>query len=76
MVEGWKSGRIEKILISLIFVWLRVEKVSLYKFTHIPLLKNNSQLKQNKNDKQPKNKNYVQKKKSCLVKTKKKKKKK
>ena len=48
MVEGWKSGRIEKILISLIFVWLGVEKVSLYKFTHIPLLKNNSQLKQKK----------------------------
>ena len=48
MVEGWKNGRIEKILISLIFVWLRVEKVSLYKFTHIPLLKNNNQLKQKK----------------------------
>ena len=26
MVGGWKSGRIENILISLIFVWLRVEK--------------------------------------------------
>ena len=26
MVGGWKSGRIEKILISLIFVWLGVEK--------------------------------------------------
>ena len=26
MMEGWKSGRIEKILISLIFVWLRMEK--------------------------------------------------
>ena len=63
----WKNGRIEK--------------VSMYKFTHIPLLKNDSQLKQ-KSDKQPKInkspkllkiKNHVQKK-SCLVKTKKKKK--
>ena len=26
MVGGWKRGRIEKILISLIFVWLRVKK--------------------------------------------------
>ena len=26
MVGGWKSERIEKILISLLFVWLRVEK--------------------------------------------------
>ena len=26
MVGGWKSGRIEKILISLIFVWLGVKK--------------------------------------------------
>ena len=26
MVKGWKSGGIEKILISLIFVWLGVEK--------------------------------------------------
>ena len=25
-MEGWKSGRIERILISLIFIWLRVEK--------------------------------------------------
>ena len=30
-----------------------MEKVSLYKFTYIPLLKNDAQLKQ-KNDKQPK----------------------
>ena len=49
--EVRKSGRIENILISLIFVWLRVksggmEKMSLYKFTHIPLLKNDAQLKQ------------------------------
>ena len=66
----WKSGR--------------MEKVSLYKFTHIPLLKNDGQLKQ-KSDKQPKkkkkkqspnllkNKNHVPKNKSCLVKQKKKK---
>ena len=26
MVRGWKSERIEKILISLIFVWLEVKK--------------------------------------------------
>ena len=25
-VEGWKSGRIEKILISLFFVWLGMKK--------------------------------------------------
>ena len=53
MVEGWKSKRIEKILISLIlFGWEqkngRMEKVSLYKFTHIPLLKNNAILKPKK----------------------------
>ena len=55
-----------------------MEKVSLYKFTHTPLLKNDGQLIQ-KSDKQPKkkhspnllkNKNHVQKKKSCLVKEK------
>ena len=68
-LEEWKSkriengGRIEKILISFIFVWLRVEKwrdkkVSFYKFTHIPLLKNYDQLKQ-KSDKQPKKKNAI-----------------
>ena len=50
MVGGWKSGRIQNILISLIFVWLGVEKwrdekMSLNKFTHIPLLKNDAQLK-------------------------------
>ena len=53
----------ENILISLLFVWLglgseKVEewiKMSLYKFTHIPLLKNDAQLKQ-KSDKQPKKK--------------------
>ena len=56
MVEGWKSGKIEKILISLIFVYLemkkwkggRIEKVSLYKFMHISLLKNDAQLKPKK----------------------------
>ena len=58
--------------------------MSLYKFTHIPLLKNDGQLKQ-KSDKQPKkekqspnllkNKNHVPKNKSCLVKQKKNKKK-
>ena len=26
IVGGWKSGRIEKILFSLLFVWLGVEK--------------------------------------------------
>ena len=59
-----------------------IEKVNLYKFIHILLLKNDSQLKQI-NDKQPKkkkqslnslkNKNHVQKK-SCLVKQREKKK--
>ena len=29
-----------------------IKKVSLYKFTYIPLLKNDAQLKQKKNDKQ------------------------
>ena len=33
-----------------------IKKVILYKFTRIPLLKNNVQLKQTKNDKQPKKK--------------------
>ena len=32
-----------------------MEKINLYKFTYIPLLKNDAQLKQ-KSDKQPKNK--------------------
>ena len=54
-IEKWKD---EKILIFLIlFGWEwksgRVEKVSLHKFTHIPLLKNDAQFKQ-KSDKQPK----------------------
>ena len=38
-----------------------IKKVSLYKFTHTPLLKNDGQLKQKKSDKQPpKNKNKNQ----------------
>ena len=44
-VGGCKSERIENILISLIFVWLGVEKwkdkkMNLNKFTHMLLLKN------------------------------------
>ena len=41
----WKNGR--------------MEKVSLYKFTHTPLLKNDDQLKQKQNDKQPKKKKKI-----------------
>ena len=37
----------------IIIIIIIIIKVSLYKFTHISLLKNNGQLKQ-KNDKQPK----------------------
>ena len=50
--EEWKSENIEKILFFLIFVQLGVKKVknkkkmSLNKFIHIPLLKNDIQLKQ------------------------------
>ena len=36
----------------------KMDKVSLYKFTHTPLLKNDGQLKQ-KSDKQPKKKIHV-----------------
>ena len=44
MVGGWKSERIKKNLIFLLFGWLEVksekmEKVNLYKFTHVPFLK-------------------------------------
>ena len=44
MGKGWKSGRIEEILISLICVWLgwkhgKMRKMSLYKFTYKPLMK-------------------------------------
>ena len=47
IIRGWKSGRIENILFSLLFVWLGVEsgemeKMSLNKFTQIPLLKNDA----------------------------------
>ena len=56
-----------------------MKKMSLYKFIHIPLLKNDVHLKQ-KHDKQPKKRNkaitqifYKKKKKSCLFKKKKKK---
>ena len=49
IIRGWKSGRIEKILFSLLFVWLGVEsgemeKMSLNKFTQIPLLKNDANI--------------------------------
>ena len=81
MVRQWKNWRIEKILISFLFVWLGMEKrdmekVSLYKFTHIPLLKkwypiktqkviNNQKIKNKKNQspKFIKKKNHVHKKK-------------
>ena len=49
-----------------------MKKVNLYKFTHIPLLKNDGQLIQ-KSDKQPKKNNhpiFFLKKKSCLLKQK------
>ena len=55
MVGGWKSKR-KKIFyfLSFLFRWEwksgGMEKMSLNKFTHIPLLKNDVQLKQ-KNDK-------------------------
>ena len=39
-----------------------MEKVSFYKFTHVPLLKNDYQLKQ-KSDKRPKKKSHLVKKK-------------
>ena len=49
IIRGWKSGRIEKILFSLLFVWLGVEsgemeKMRLNKFTQIPLLKNDANI--------------------------------
>ena len=71
-LEGWKSGKIENgermkkwedriiFILSLLFGWKwksgRKEKISLNNFTHIPLLKNDDQLKQKQNDKQPKKK--------------------
>ena len=50
MVGEWKSGKIEKILISLIFVWLGVKKLRdrksefiwIYLYT---IVKNDAQLK-------------------------------
>ena len=48
---GWKSDRMKKILISFFFLFgwewksKRIEKVNLYKFTYIPLLKSYAQLK-------------------------------
>ena len=53
MVGGWKSRKIVKILILFfLFGWEwksgGKEKTSLYKFTYIPLLKNDGQLKQKK----------------------------
>ena len=53
MVGGWKSGRIENFLFSLLFVWLGVEKwkdekMGLNKFTLKLLLNNDAQLKQKK----------------------------
>ena len=59
---GWKNRKIVKILILFfLFGWEwksgGKEKASLYKFTYIPLLKNDSQLKQKKkSDKQLKKK--------------------
>ena len=60
-MEGWKSGRIENggrmekwedrkdfIFFPSSWEW-KSEKMSLNKFTHIPLLKNNVQLKQKSN---------------------------
>ena len=47
----WKSGG--------------MEKVSLYKFTHIPLLKNDGQLKQKKSNKQSHTHTHTQKKKKA-----------
>ena len=46
----WKSG---------------MKKVSLYKFTYVPLLKNDAQLKQN-NEKKGNHPNLLKKGKSCL----------
>ena len=57
-MEGWKSGTIENIWISLLFCLVvsekseGLEKMNLYKFAYILMLKNDTQLKQ-KHDKQP-----------------------
>ena len=75
MMGGWKSGRIEKILISpLLFGWEwksgGIKKMSLYKFTHTPLLKNDGQLKQKKWQKKVITK-FIKKKKIMFLKKKK-----
>ena len=50
MVGGWKSGRIEKILFSLLFLFCwewksgRMKKMNLNKFTHILLLENDAHM--------------------------------
>ena len=59
MVKKWED---RNDFIFLFFVWLEVKKwndkkMSLYKFTHTPLLKNDSQLIQ-KSEKQLKKKNH------------------
>ena len=69
MVREWKSRRIEKILISFLFFlfgweWKseKMEKVRLYEFTHVPLLKmmpiktKKSDQKKKKNTKESKEK--------------------
>ena len=62
MQTGWNGGKVrgQKMVgeqkkfyfLSFLFGWEwksgRIEKVSLYKFMHIPLLKNNTQLKPKK----------------------------
>ena len=55
IASGWKSEKIKKkifIFSSFLFGWewksKEMKKISLNKFTHIPLLKNNIQLKYNK----------------------------
>ena len=55
-MEKWED---KKNLISLLFIWLEVEKLrdgkkmSLYKFAHTPLLKNNGQLRPKKKKQSP-----------------------
>ena len=39
--RGWKIGRIENILVLLVYVWLGDGKCSCYKFTHMQLDKEN-----------------------------------
>ena len=60
-MEKWEDRKYFNL--SFLFDWKwksgKMEKVSLYKFTHTPLLKNNVQSKQ-KSDKQPKKKAITQ----------------